>query len=59
MPRPPRTAATANDFPGMFGNFDPRDIPDGAAEEQINLVCIVIGEIRSRLGIIEVEFDDE
>lgn len=58
MPQVARPVAIAEDFPGLMTNVDPRDLPDGAAEEQINLVCQVVGELRVRLGMKEVVFEE-
>lgn len=43
----------------MVSNVDPRDLPAGAAEIQVNLSCIVAGELRCRLGLREVVFAAE
>lgn len=52
-----RTAIEMADFPGLMLSVDPRDMPDGAADEQTNLTCVVIGELTVRLGIKEVTFE--
>jgi hypothetical protein len=57
MPAPAQPVSEAQDFPGMLSNVDPRDIPAGAAEEQVNICSIVQGELRVRLGIREVVFE--
>jgi hypothetical protein len=59
MAEPARPVALAQDFAGMVSNADPRDIPPGAAEEQINLSTHIQGEMRVRLGIQAVTFEDE
>lgn len=59
MPQAARPVAISVDFPGMMTNVDPRDLPAGAAEEQVNATCVVIGELRVRLGVREVTFDEE
>lgn len=46
------------DFPGMITAADPDDIPDGAAEEQINLVSLVPGQMQTRAGYRLVSFDE-
>lgn len=54
---PARPADVILDFPGLSLNADPRDLPPGAAEEQTNMASDVPGEMRSRLGLREVEFE--
>jgi hypothetical protein len=58
MPEVARPAVMIVDFPGFFTNVDPRDLPQGGAEEQVNATSVVIGELRVRFGIREVEFED-
>lgn len=53
-----RPIETAEDFPGIMTNVDPRTMPPGAAEIQFNLNSIFVGELTSRLGIREVVFED-
>ena len=45
------------DFPGLIDNVDPRDIPPGAADDQVNACSIVMGELTVRAGYREVLFD--
>jgi hypothetical protein len=59
MPKPARPANEAADFAGLVTNADPRDIPPGAAQEQVNICCISPGELQVRLGYREVVFDQE
>lgn len=59
MPAPARPIAVSNEFTGLITNMDPRDLPPGAAEEQLNATCVVMGELRVRMGIREVTFDEE
>lgn len=47
------------DFPGIMGNSDPRDLPEGAADDQVNACSIVFGELTIRRGIREVTFDND
>ena len=47
----------ARDFPGLIDNIDQRDIPPGAADTQVNICCIILGELSVRLGYREVSFD--
>jgi hypothetical protein len=55
--KPAQPVAVSTDFPGILTNVDPRDLPPGAAEEQINMLSIVSGELRVRAGIQEVTFE--
>lgn len=53
-----RPIETADDFPGIMTNVDPRDIPAGAAEIQFNLSSTFMGELTSRQGLREVVFEE-
>lgn len=55
--QPAKPVLEMNDFPGMLSGVDPRDIPSGAAEEQVNLTCVVMGQMDVRAGIKEVVFE--
>jgi hypothetical protein len=57
MPDMPIQAVEMRDFPGLMLNIDPRDLPPGAAQDQVNACCIVQGELQIRLGYREVKFD--
>ena len=57
MPDPAKPQVTISDFPGILTNVDPRDLPPGAAEEQVNAVALVYGELAVRRGIREVTFE--
>lgn len=59
MPASEKPVAVSTDFPGLVTNVDPRDLPSGAAEEQLNLCSMVMGEMRVRLGIRPVIFEDD
>lgn len=59
MAQPARPTVEINDFPGMLSNIDARDLPNGAAESQVNVTSVVAGELRSRLGMREVTFESE
>ena len=37
---------------GQVSNADPHDLPPGAGQEQVNMQCIVAGEIRCRQGMV-------
>ena len=59
MPQPSRPAVMLLDFNGIMTNVDPRDLPVGASEEQVNLCSLISGEMRTRLGLHQVEFDED
>jgi hypothetical protein len=52
-----RGEVVCRDFPGLIDNVDPRDLPPGAADVQVNVCCILLGELQVRLGYREVSFD--
>ena len=58
MREPPRPRIVISDFPGLTSNFDPRDLPPGAAQEQINATSETVGELRVRLGMRPVTFEE-
>ena len=45
------------DFPGIKTDQDPRDLEPGTAEDQRNICSMLTGELRVRLGMIEVTFE--
>lgn len=57
MATPPPQGVELSDFPGLIDNVDPRDIPPGAADDQVNACCIVVGELTIRAGYRQVAFD--
>ncbi len=54
----PKASVMLKDFPGFMSNMDPRDIPEGAAEVQVNATCVVQGELQVRLGYLPVKFEN-
>lgn len=58
MAEPARPANATIEFSGLMTNVDPRDVTDGAAEVQVNATCVTMGELRVRLGIREVIFEE-
>ena len=58
MASPARQEIAMTDFPGLALAADPRDIPPGSSEEQVNMACINIGELVVRRGLREVTFED-
>lgn len=59
MAKPAKPVAVSIDFPGLVTNVDPRDLPAGAAEDQVNITCVQVGELRVRLGMRETLFDSD
>jgi hypothetical protein len=63
MPSSENTSETQvvsmRDFPGLVLNADPREVPAGAAQEQVNVVSVQIGHLASRKGLRVVTFDGE
>jgi hypothetical protein len=57
MPKEPRAQVDVKDFAGLLTNVDPDDVPTGAAQKQVNVVCITLGELQVRGGYREVTFD--
>ncbi len=54
----PKSSVDITDFPGLADNVDPRDLPPGAAEEQVNATAVVAGELAVRLGYRLVTFEN-
>ena len=46
------------DFLGQVSNLDPTDLPEGAAVEQRNVVCTVLGQLRVRSGYKVISFEN-
>lgn len=51
-----RQQVVMRDFPGLDLNADPRDLEQGAAREQTNLICRT-GGMLVRKGLQPVSFD--
>jgi hypothetical protein len=45
------------DFGGLVTNLDPRDLPPGVSDVQVNVNSRVGGELNVRRGLQEVKFD--
>lgn len=54
----PRASVELKDFPGMVDSVAGEDVPEGATEVQVNLVCTKMGEISTRRGYRVVTFED-
>ena len=57
-PNQTQTAAM-RDFPGLVLNADPRELPPGAGQQQLNVTSQQIGRLESRRGVRVVTFDGE
>lgn len=51
--------ATAADFPGLILNADPRDLPIGCGQVQVNATSEQAGSLMSRRGMSQVTFEGE
>lgn len=51
--------ATAVDFQGFILNADPRDIPVGSGQIQVNAISEQVGALMSRRGMTQVVFEGE
>lgn len=59
MAAPPQGQVKISDFTGLVNNVDPRDLPPGAADNQVNACCVKVGELQVRLGLRELTFEGE
>lgn len=57
MPDKPETVVILRGFPGMVTHMDDEDLPDGAAEEQVNITSDKPGTLIVRGGYREVSFE--
>jgi hypothetical protein len=55
----PRTSVNIADFQGLVLAADPRDLPDGAAQNQVNARSERPGELTIRPGYRKVTFEDD
>jgi hypothetical protein len=55
----PREALMIRDFQGVITNMSSEDLPEGAAEVQVNVTGVRAGELRTRGGLKEITFDSE
>jgi hypothetical protein len=58
MGMPAEETIALRDFEGLQSRPDPNDIPPGAATRQVNVTCIVPGQLTSRPGTREVSFEE-
>lgn len=54
----PDNVLVIRDFPGLASNMDTADLEAGKAQVQTNAVCTNNGELRSRLGLRQVTFEN-
>ena len=47
----PKSSVDVNKWPGLMTNVDPHDLPAGAAQEQVNIQSLVLGQADVRKGI--------
>jgi hypothetical protein len=59
MPQPAKPAVVIVDFSGIMNSVDPRDLPEGASEDQVNCCSFRLGELTSRGGLVPVTFEDD
>jgi hypothetical protein len=53
----PRAEMAMKDFAGLINNADPRDLPPGTAQVQVNINSRTSGELNVRRGLREVRFE--
>lgn len=58
MGEPAKTEVSIKDFRGMGSNYDPKDLPPGVSQLQINVNGYQRGELVVRRGLREVTFED-
>lgn len=56
--QPPIAMVEIRDFVGMISDMGPQDIPDGAAQYQVNLGVTRPGDMQTRGGLRALVFDD-
>ena len=57
MAREVSNRTVIRDFPGEQDDFDPMDIPEGAAQTQLNLASKTAGQLESRRGFRFAGYD--
>ena len=58
MPEEPKARMVIDDFKGLITAADTRDVPNGAAVIQVNVVIQDTGELTIRGGYKQVIFED-
>jgi hypothetical protein len=48
------TVRVIKDFQGLYSDFSPEDMPNGATAEQVNLFSLQAGTLQPRLGLKEI-----
>lgn len=59
MAQRPDQTIYMQDFPGLVNNLDPRQLPPGVAQVQVNAGCVVQGRLDVRGGLKIITFDPE
>jgi hypothetical protein len=52
-----KQGAEMSRFQGLFSNVDPHDLQPGQAMVQVNAISDKAGELMTRDGLIELQFD--
>lgn len=55
----PEAKIRISDFPGLIVDGSEEDIPAGASPKQINAMSDIVGKLRSRWGLAEIQFEEE
>lgn len=58
MSQAPESQVPIRDFPGLFAGTNVLELPIGAAEQQTNATCVVLGELQVRSGYRQVTFEE-
>lgn len=58
MAKNPNTVVEVEDWPGLVLSADPRDLPEGGAEEQTNACSLNFGQLTIRKGMRLVSFEE-
>ncbi len=56
---PPASQVDIRDWAGLVTKADGRDVPEGAAQDQVNAQSERPGELRPRRGLRVVQFEAE
>jgi hypothetical protein len=53
----PKAREEMRDFPGIFIQVDPYDLPQGGGQDQLNVKSDEQGKLSVRMGMLPVSFD--
>lgn len=59
MGQPAKASTQIRDFPGWVLYADPRDFQPGTARVLTNLVCLPLGQLNQRPGLVKVTFESD